>query len=144
MGGVYVTFNNLHRGVRFLQHNVILIMTIPGPHELSLEQLNHCLEPFVNDFITVYQGMRMCLASYSELQVVNNGLVMQVSDISASHKVNGVAAHSHKDHLYDVCKISLKNINTEKGYDTMNFKLREDFQQLWHSFDSKNTPSAAA
>ncbi|TBU31209.1 hypothetical protein BD311DRAFT_657062, partial [Dichomitus squalens] len=57
VGAVYITFNNLHRSVRYLQRNVHLLMVIPGPHEPSLEQLNHMLEPAVQELKIIYSGV---------------------------------------------------------------------------------------
>ncbi|KAG1797620.1 uncharacterized protein BJ212DRAFT_1488905 [Suillus subaureus] len=37
LGVVYISFNNLHRSVRYLMHNVHLALVIPGPKEPSLE-----------------------------------------------------------------------------------------------------------
>ncbi|TBU28855.1 hypothetical protein BD311DRAFT_838001 [Dichomitus squalens] len=57
VGAVYLTFNNLHRSVRYLQRNVHLLLVIPGPHEPSLEQLNHMLEPGVQELKIIYSGL---------------------------------------------------------------------------------------
>jgi hypothetical protein len=56
-GAVYICFNNLHRSVRYLTKNICLAMTIPGPHEPSLEQLNNVLDPLVESLKNLYAGM---------------------------------------------------------------------------------------
>ncbi|TBU51353.1 hypothetical protein BD310DRAFT_793192, partial [Dichomitus squalens] len=56
VGAVYLTFNNLHRSVRYLQCNVHLFLVIPRPHGPSLKQLNHMLEPGVKELKTLYSG----------------------------------------------------------------------------------------
>ena len=53
-GGVYISMNNVIRGERFLQRNVQLVTTIPGPKEPKLLQLNHILDPVVQEFHQLY------------------------------------------------------------------------------------------
>ena len=67
VGGFYASFNSLYQGVRFLQHNVALIMAIPGPFELSLENLNHIFEPWVNCFHKVYKGKYTVIFNFFDL-----------------------------------------------------------------------------
>lgn len=55
-GGIYGVFNDLHRSVRYLPHNV-WACTIPGPKEPSLEQLNHILQPLKDEMMQLYIGM---------------------------------------------------------------------------------------
>ncbi|KIJ07324.1 hypothetical protein PAXINDRAFT_182502 [Paxillus involutus ATCC 200175] len=143
-GGVYASFNNLHRGVRFLQHNVILVTTIPGPKEPSLEQLNHSIEPFVVDFKRVYSGVLMDICSRPTPRRVRNALAMTTSDVPASRKLNAKAGHSHKVHTCDQCFVTLEEVNLPSGYDIQNFRLREDFSQLGHAYQSKHATTVAA
>ena len=55
-GAVYLAFNNLHRSVRFLPHNIHLVTMIPGPKEPSLEQINYVLEPVKDELDLLYIG----------------------------------------------------------------------------------------
>ena len=55
-GPMYVSINDLPRRERFLQHNVICIGIMPGPKEPSLLQMNHCLEPLVNELVILQHG----------------------------------------------------------------------------------------
>lgn len=59
VGGIYLSILNLHRSVRNLPWNVMLACTIPGPGEPSLEDLNHVLEPIVEEFKRLYAGMNV-------------------------------------------------------------------------------------
>ncbi|KAF8511756.1 hypothetical protein JB92DRAFT_3117700 [Gautieria morchelliformis] len=55
-GAMYATIINNPRAVRFLEEETILVCVIPGPHEPSLEQINHIIEPFIRDVNTLYGG----------------------------------------------------------------------------------------
>ena len=61
-GGVYILINNIIRGEHFLQRNVHLGTTIPGPKEPSLLQLNHCLQPLMDEMQLIYAGL--CMPSF--------------------------------------------------------------------------------
>ncbi|KAF9002713.1 hypothetical protein BDQ17DRAFT_1482213 [Cyathus striatus] len=56
-GALYGCFNNLHRSVRYLPRNIYLAMTIPGPKEPSLDQMNYLLTPLVEDLKCLYTGI---------------------------------------------------------------------------------------
>ncbi|KAH9935806.1 hypothetical protein B0H21DRAFT_878742 [Amylocystis lapponica] len=157
-GGVYITCNNLHRSVRYLQQNIILVTTVPGPKEPSLEQLNYVFAPLVRDMKILGTGTIYLSASLSVSQVssgvvmlaysraipprVHAGFELHVSDIQASRKVTGSAAHSHKAHPCNICLIEHDGINLPAGYDIANFVLRDDWKQLKAGFKSKNATSA--
>ncbi|KAF8119204.1 hypothetical protein EV363DRAFT_1400949 [Boletus edulis] len=111
-GAVYVSFNNLHRSVRYLTQNVHLAAVIPGPKEPSLECLNHCIEPLKEELHALYKGN---------------------SDVPASRKLTGAAAHSHKTHPCNYCFVLLRDIDTPVAYDIKNFRMRNDWEQLSHA-----------
>lgn len=53
-GGVYVSFNRLHRRVRLLGHNIHLVMVLSG--EPSLEDLNNVFAAFKIEMELLYIG----------------------------------------------------------------------------------------
>ncbi|KAG2033930.1 hypothetical protein BDR03DRAFT_1013931 [Suillus americanus] len=55
-GAVYISFDNLHRAVRYLTLDVHLAMVIHGPKEPSLEQFNYCFELLCTELHTIYKG----------------------------------------------------------------------------------------
>lgn len=87
---------------------------------------------------------------------------MQASDIPASRKFSGSAGHSHKTHPCNVCYLTTADINTPAGYDipsivsplvllqrpdvdsNVDFKLRDDFIQLKHAFQSYHASTKKA
>ena len=54
-GGVYISFNKLHRSVQLLDFNIHLLMVLLG--ELSLENLNHVFAPFIPELKMPYIGL---------------------------------------------------------------------------------------
>ncbi|KAF8837311.1 hypothetical protein BDN67DRAFT_991807 [Paxillus ammoniavirescens] len=69
---------------------------------------------------------------------------MTTSDVPASRKLNAKAGHSHKVHTCDQCFVTLEEVNLPSGYDIQNFRLREDFSQLGHAYQSKHATTATA
>ena len=57
-GAMYIMINDLPRGSRFLQRNVVCYAVLPGPHEPSLEQLNHGLEPLCAEISRLHAGQQ--------------------------------------------------------------------------------------
>lgn len=140
-GAVYVAFNDLHRSVRYLPHNVLLVMTIPGPHEPSLEQLNYILAPLIRDLKILYKGNlflryifipelttssgRLFKVYGHTNPIMTHGVAtLQACDIPASRKFSGAAGHSHKTHPCNVCFIVHDDINSDAGYNVSGNILR--------------------
>ncbi|EGN95381.1 hypothetical protein SERLA73DRAFT_60037 [Serpula lacrymans var. lacrymans S7.3] len=67
---------------------------------------------------------------------VNSIAAINASDVPASRKLTGAAGHSHKKHPCNVCDTTLEDINTPKGYDIKNFKIRDNWAQLKHAHQS--------
>ncbi|EIW73842.1 hypothetical protein CONPUDRAFT_160647 [Coniophora puteana RWD-64-598 SS2] len=89
VGAVYLSFNNLHRAVRFLPHNVHLAMAIPGPTEPSLEALNPCLAPLKDKIRELYKGVYMRAHGFHRPQEVAVNILCECADIPATHYVQG-------------------------------------------------------
>ncbi|EJF67325.1 hypothetical protein DICSQDRAFT_46259 [Dichomitus squalens LYAD-421 SS1] len=143
VGAVYLTFNNLHRSVRYLQRNVHLLLVIPGPHEPSLEQLNHMLEPVVEELKSIYSGVLLNVFGEPSPVPMHGAVECHTSDAPASSKLKGTASHSHKTHLCGYCKVVHADLNTDAGYDCEKFTLRDDWEMLSASFRAKTATSKA-
>ncbi|KAG2029484.1 hypothetical protein BDR03DRAFT_1018321 [Suillus americanus] len=107
-GAVYISFDNLHRAVRYLTLDVHLAMVIHGPKEPSLEQLNYCFKLLCTELHTIYKG-----------------LAMRVYRFRLPQQVHGWG-HSHKKHPCNHCVILLTDLDTDIGYHIGNFRLRND------------------
>lgn len=80
--------------------------------------------------------------------MVHGAALLNASDVPASRKMQGAAAHSHMQHPCNYCFIAHADISTAKGYDTLStyslhysqklliynhvpeFILKDDFVQL--------------
>ncbi|KAF8513519.1 hypothetical protein JB92DRAFT_2556387, partial [Gautieria morchelliformis] len=100
-GAMYSTVINNPRAVRFLGEETFLICVIPGPHEPSLEQINHVFEPFIREVNTLYCAklsiapcVEMDVASFETKQPVHATILMNNSDLPASRKTAGLAGHT--------------------------------------------------
>lgn len=73
-GGCYIAIENLHRAVRYLQHNVILAFNTTGPNEPSLEDLNHVAEPLVTEFQELYKGIHLSVSPFCKINYTSVNL----------------------------------------------------------------------
>lgn len=107
--------------------------------------MNNSLEPVVDQLHMLYQGVffRPVAAelplSYKTVGVamnyfgqrlpktVNGGVELHVSDVQASRKVVGAAAHGHKTHPCTICHIVHDDINHPNGYNIECAYLYLDF-----------------
>ncbi|KDQ09801.1 hypothetical protein BOTBODRAFT_97245, partial [Botryobasidium botryosum FD-172 SS1] len=137
-GGCYLAIKNLHRSVRLLPHNVILAFTIPGPKEPDFEELNHVLHPVVDEFRKLYCGVVMSIYEKQLPREIFALAFNETSDLPASRKLAGTAAHSHKTHPCPCCNITHDDINTACGYDIEKFDLKDDFAALQHAYESRD------
>ncbi|KAI0826846.1 hypothetical protein BC628DRAFT_1410053 [Trametes gibbosa] len=140
--GVYITFNNLHRTVRYLQHNVHLSQNIPGPKEPTTAQLVHLLEPLFVEAKLLYNGVLMAIHNRPRPREIYGAIEMRVCDLPGSRKLEAFAAHNHKKNPCYFCKISHSDINAPEGYDINNFVLRDEWEQVRHAFAYRDTSSA--
>ncbi|KAI0370386.1 hypothetical protein BV20DRAFT_1035887 [Pilatotrama ljubarskyi] len=152
VGGIYVTFNNLHRSVRYLQHNVHLSSNTPGPKEPTSEQLTHLIEPLYDEAKVLYDGALTSCSSGARMAIdgrrdpgeVFGGIKMRVCDLPGSRKLEAFAAHNHKENPCFFCKLRYEDINDPSGYDIENFELRDDWEQVKHAFASRDATTARA
>ncbi|TFK82047.1 hypothetical protein K466DRAFT_443405, partial [Polyporus arcularius HHB13444] len=143
-GGMYITFNNLDRSVRYLQHNVHLAMNIPGPKEPSLEQLNHLIEPLYEEMNELYGGVRLPVHGREEPAALFGAIEMRSCDLPGSRKFEAFAAHGHKHNPCFFCCIEYDEINDAAGYDVENFVLRDEWVQIKAAFASCDARTAKA
>ena len=55
-GAIYYAINNLPHDQCFLQVNIIYASVIPGPKELNVQQINHCLELTTKELMELQHG----------------------------------------------------------------------------------------
>ena len=112
VGAIYMVLLNLPVDVRYQVENMFLVGIIPGPVEPSLEQINHILEPLVDDLLQFWNpgvfikqtahhtGGRLCFSV----------LIPVVCDLPAARQISGTASHA-ATHFCSFCKLPLHDID---------------------------------
>ena len=94
LGAIYLIVNNLPRAERYKTENVILVGVMPGPKEPSTYEMNHYLQPLVNDLLRLFNGVSMTTHQHPNGTTVRAALFNIACDIPASRKVSGFTGHS--------------------------------------------------
>ncbi|KAH9834853.1 uncharacterized protein C8Q71DRAFT_710648 [Rhodofomes roseus] len=151
-GAVYVTICNNPRHKRFLREESILVSGIPGPHEPSLEQLNHILEPFVQDVKELEDGellsnlcnrVLMKVHGKEGVHPIHGTLYIDASDLPASRKAAGLRGPTSKDFMCCYCYQSFDSLTTADAFDSETFRLRDDWRFLKYAFRARISDSEA-
>ncbi|KAF9508695.1 hypothetical protein BS47DRAFT_1365780 [Hydnum rufescens UP504] len=116
-GAIYIMICNLPRGIRFLWEETILLATVPGPREPSLEQLNEVIEPFVREMFLLEQGLPFKVHSFQHEQIIHAKLWFNASDLPASRKFVGNASHSKPGHFCSFCNKDSSCLSDASGFD---------------------------
>lgn len=95
---------NLPPSLRYKPENIFLAGIVPGPREPPLTTLNHYLTPLIDDLVQFWEpGVRFTRTyNYPEGRTIRCALIALVSDLPASRKTAGFAAHSH-EHFCSIC-----------------------------------------
>ncbi|KAG6895168.1 hypothetical protein C0992_002830 [Termitomyces sp. T32_za158] len=89
---------------------------MPGPKELTGEQLNNAMEPIANEFNQLKQGVKMEIHG-EDLAVVYADCLCDNCDTPAAHKFKGSAGHTHDYHPCSYCNANVLDINQFYGGD---------------------------
>lgn len=106
VGGIYMVCMNLPTHLRYRLENVYLVGIMPGPREPSMEQINHFLNPLIDDLLRFWSpGILFSkTASHPFGCLVRCALIALVCDTPAARKTIGSAA-STANHLCSFCRI---------------------------------------
>ena len=86
VGVIYFVVQNLPRTLRFKPENIIIVGTIPGPHEPKLT-ISTYLDPMVNELLELWRGVRIETGrSVLGGRTVRAALFCICSDIPATRK----------------------------------------------------------
>lgn len=139
VGSVYMVLLNLPVDIRYQVENMFLVGIIPGPAEPSLEQINHILEPLVNDLLQFwdpgvfikqtahYAGGRLCFSA----------LVPVVCDLPAARQVSGTASHA-ATHFCSFCTLpfhDIDNLNID-SWSTRTYEEHMESASAWKAAES--------
>ena len=109
---IYMVLLNLPPHARYKVENMYLAGVIPGPREPSLTQINHLLQPLVNELNEFwdpgvwYTRTPNCHAG----KLVRAALVPLICDLKAARQVMGHGSHSAKK-FCSICSLPLRQRN---------------------------------
>ncbi|KAF9464321.1 hypothetical protein BDZ94DRAFT_1308102 [Collybia nuda] len=111
-GALYITICNNPRTVWYLREETILVFVFPPtPNEPSLEQLNKPLNLFVKDLKALYN-----VYNSPNAQVFHVQLDADVSDLPASHKLNGLQGFTSTYFMNPLCKATFYSLTDPKAF----------------------------
>ncbi|EIW84798.1 hypothetical protein CONPUDRAFT_48474 [Coniophora puteana RWD-64-598 SS2] len=102
---------NLPPHLRYKLENVYLVGIMPGPHEPSLDQINHFLRPLVTDLLRLYKhGIYLKRTYlYPAGRLIRVALGPLICDLLAARKTAGFAGH--RANLFcSFCQLPLSDI----------------------------------
>lgn len=110
--GVYMICLNLPPHLRYLPENVYLVGVIPGPTKPSLDEINHFLQPLVDELLVFWDtGVYYTrTAKYALGRLVRCALVPLVCDLPAARQTAGFGGHKSKFFCH-MCKLPRSSIN---------------------------------
>lgn len=112
VGGIYMVCMNLPIYLRYRVENVYLVGIMPGPHEPSLQQINHLLRPLIDELLRFWNPgvhfSRTASARFGSL--VRCALLAVICDLPAIRKVAGAAGIT-ANHVCNMCKLMKSNIS---------------------------------
>lgn len=97
VGAIYLVCMNLPLATRFLLENVCLVGIIPGPKEPRLTQVNHFLQPLVEQLQSLWNpGVWITKTrNFRNGRLIRAALGAIVADLPAIKKVAGFTSHAH-------------------------------------------------
>ena len=139
--GIYMVCLNLPMHLRYLPENTYLVGVIPGPGKPSLEQINHFLQPLVDELLDFWNcGVFFThTASYPDGRRARCALVPLVCDLPGARQVAGHASHSAKQ-FCSFCKLTLEDMENidPKTWVPRTARKHRDAAMKWKA---ANTPA---
>jgi hypothetical protein len=91
---------NLPHEICYDPENIFITSIIPGPHQPSLMDPNHYVQPLINDLVVSWdQGVQYsCTALHPTGWVTCSAIIATVMDFPAAHHASQLASHS--SHFY--------------------------------------------
>ncbi|KAG2191149.1 hypothetical protein INT47_012155 [Mucor saturninus] len=123
-GAIYLVINNLPREERFKPENTILVGLMPGPKEPKSEEINHYLEPLVDELNELYVGMNIPTFERPTGASVRAALMMVACDIPAARKTSGFTAHNSTCACYK-CNHQFSRLEGTTSVDFRGFEFAE-------------------
>ena len=127
VGVIYLVIQNLPRTVRFKPENIIIVGTIPGPHEPKLT-INTYLKSMVDELLALWKGVQIkCDGSVLGTRRIRVALAYISSDIPATRKLCGFYGFNSK---YG-CSKCMKSFSTGSFSDSTDYSGFQRDQWTW-------------
>ena len=109
---IYMVCLNLPPSIRYKAENMYLAGIVPGPREPSLTQINHLLEPLVEELLDLWTpGVWLNRTPQWEYgRIIRGALVPLVCDLKAARQVMGHGSHSAKK-FCSICQLPRDEID---------------------------------
>lgn len=117
VGAIYMVLLNLPPHLRFRPEYLYLVGIIPGPHEPSLDQINHFLRPLVDELLEFWHsGVYFARTAARDVgRLVRAAIIPLVCDLPALRKTAGFA-HYASNHFCSFCRLRKTDIsNAERS-----------------------------
>ncbi|KAG1730535.1 uncharacterized protein EDB91DRAFT_1239083 [Suillus paluster] len=137
-GALYMTCCNNPRGVHHLTKETFLIMVLPGPNEPNLEQLNKIMTKFVSNMIELYGGREFQIYGHEDKHPIHSALNSEVSNLPASHKIEGLASFSSKLFMCPQCETPSYYLADPRGFNSTDFRLSDAWCYVKYAFRSRS------
>lgn len=140
VGGVYMVCLNLPPEIHYDFKNLFLVGIIPGPGAPLLEQINHILQPLVDDLLVFwnpgvyYASTPKCPNGHCVLCAV----IPLICDLPAACQMSGHAYFS-SHHFCSMCLLRLEDINNLDRSDWARRTCQENrfWAQKWQNATSE-------
>ncbi|KAJ7291750.1 hypothetical protein C8J57DRAFT_948984, partial [Mycena rebaudengoi] len=137
-GAVYMTLLNNPIAFQSLREETDLVMMPPGPHEPSLEQLNHVFFWFVQSMKQLYNGVEFRVHGIEKPLLTHSQILSNVSDLPASRKTAGLPSHNSKYFMCPHCYMHFYELTTPECFNPSCFELRDDWRHLKYAFRARD------
>ncbi|KAJ7600160.1 hypothetical protein C8J56DRAFT_767977 [Mycena floridula] len=86
---------------------------IPGPHEPSLDEINHYLRPMISPMLRSWKHgtLHSQTAQFPHGRLARSAIALAVFDLPGGRKVTGKASHSFKNRFCSLCALHKDDIN---------------------------------
>ena len=110
--GLYMVCLNLPPDMRFKPENMFLAGIIPGPHEPSMDEINHFLAPLVDDLLDSYtNGVHYTRTwKYPNGRKTRSALALIICDLPAARQALGFTGPQSAN-FCSYCKLQLKSLS---------------------------------
>ena len=148
VGVIYVVIQNLPRSLRFKPENIIIVGSIPGPHEPKLT-INTYIQPMIEELLQLWKGVRIQnVTSFLGARFIRVALACTSSDIPATRKLCGFYGIKAKHGCSKCMKLfpttSFSDITDYSGFEREQWPLRDIQSHRQMAYEAKQAATKTA